>query len=279
MRRTSSTTCGSAAAGSGSPAPPTAACTSVSRSPHRDPRALARDPAITVGSTGGVYLSFMHQAHHQKYPVVDASFNHGVSFPQVSSLRPPKAGNWGDRDFIAVNKKGWVYVTWDYGPSAAMVKLLCSTGSCAYKAGDLNAVVQKFDQRRQDIRADHPDRAELPEQRRIQCPGPGRPKWPGRRAVLGPPRQQPNTYALQPGHEYFSSTRPTVAPTGQATPRQALPRRRVHRAADLVDRWGPGQRPRRQPVRDVGHPDFGGRHRLAGLSPATTGRPGQPRCG
>ena len=102
------------------------------------------DPAITVSSAGVVYISFMHQAHHQMYPVVDASFDHGVSFPQVSSLRPPGPGNWGDRDFIAVSGQGVVYVTWDYGPSARLVELLCSRGgSCAYKAGDLNAVIQR----------------------------------------------------------------------------------------------------------------------------------------
>ena len=48
----------------------------------------------------------MHQAHDHMYPVVDASADHGVSFPQVSPLGPAKKGNWGDRDFIAVSKTG-----------------------------------------------------------------------------------------------------------------------------------------------------------------------------
>jgi hypothetical protein len=43
--------------------------------------------------------------------VVDASPNHGASFPQVSALLPAKKGNWGDRDFIAASKAGMVYVT------------------------------------------------------------------------------------------------------------------------------------------------------------------------
>jgi hypothetical protein len=82
--------------------------------------------------------------HTRMYPVVAASFDHGVSFPQVSTDLPPHRGNWGDRDFIAVSKTGTVYLTWDYGPSAAEIKLLCSpTGSCAFSAGDFNAVIQK----------------------------------------------------------------------------------------------------------------------------------------
>jgi hypothetical protein len=44
------------------------------------------------------------------------SFDHGTSFTQSSSLVPPDAKNWGDRDFIAVGPDGTVYVTWDYGP-------------------------------------------------------------------------------------------------------------------------------------------------------------------
>jgi hypothetical protein len=89
------------------------------------------DPAIAVAPGGTVYLAFMHRAHAKMYPVVDASFDHGASFPQVSSLLPAKEGNWGDRDFIAVSQTGAVYVTWDYGPSAAVVKLLCSKAAAA----------------------------------------------------------------------------------------------------------------------------------------------------
>jgi hypothetical protein len=107
------------------------------------------DPAIAVARSGTVYLSYMHASgsgsSHQMYPVVTASFDHGATFPQVSAVRPPVARNWGDRDFIAVGKTAkTVYLTWDYGPSAAEVKQLCSpTGSCAYSNGDFNAVIQK----------------------------------------------------------------------------------------------------------------------------------------
>jgi hypothetical protein len=107
------------------------------------------DPAIAVGPTGTVYVSYMHTSGFslqtlRNYPVVAASFDHGATFPQVSADRSGRAGNWGDRDFIAVGKTGTVYLTWDYGPSASEVKLLCSpSGSCAYSHGDLNAVIQK----------------------------------------------------------------------------------------------------------------------------------------
>ena len=106
------------------------------------------DPAIAVGPSGTVYVSFMHRGSFspsaRMFPVVDASFDHGATFPQVSDIRPRISGNWGDRDFIAVGKTGTVYLTWDYGPSAAEVKLLCSpAGSCAFAKGDFNVVIQK----------------------------------------------------------------------------------------------------------------------------------------
>ena len=108
------------------------------------------DPAIAVAPNGTVYVSYMHangvvfRPHTRMYPVIAASFDHGMTFPQVSADLPAHRGNWGDRDFIAVSKTGTVYLTWDYGPSAAEIRLLCSpTGSCAYSAGDFNAVIQK----------------------------------------------------------------------------------------------------------------------------------------
>jgi hypothetical protein len=37
-----------------------------------------------------------------------------------------------------------VYLTWDYGPSAALVTSICTPGgSCAFATGDLNVVIQK----------------------------------------------------------------------------------------------------------------------------------------
>ena len=102
------------------------------------------DPALAVAPNGTVYVSYLRYGVHHAYPVVAASFDHGRSFRQVSTLVPAKKGNWGDRDFIAAGPHGTVYVTWDYGPSINDVKLVCSpVGSCAYKAVDATAVVQK----------------------------------------------------------------------------------------------------------------------------------------
>ena len=104
----------------------------------------AWDPAITVAPSGIVYASFMVSKGGQYYPVVAASFDHGATFSQVSSLVPPDPKNWGDRDFIAVAPDGTVYVTWDYGPNRTSIAYFCPpTGSCTFTAGDLNVVLQK----------------------------------------------------------------------------------------------------------------------------------------
>jgi len=102
------------------------------------------DPAIAVAPNGTVYASFMLSRDGQYYPVVDASSDHGLTFPQSWSLIPPDAKNWGDRDFIAVGPDGTVYVTWDYGPERTSITYLCAKGgSCAFATGDVNVVMQK----------------------------------------------------------------------------------------------------------------------------------------
>jgi len=60
------------------------------------------DPAVAVAPDGTVYAVFMIAKASQWYPIVAASFDHGATFSQVTSLAPPDAKNWGDRDFIAV---------------------------------------------------------------------------------------------------------------------------------------------------------------------------------
>jgi hypothetical protein len=111
-----------------------------SPSPHNAPW----DPSIAVAPDGTVYAAFMVSHGSQWYPVVAASFDHGLTFPQVTSLVPPDARNWGDRDFIAVAPDGTVYLTYDYGPSRSSVTYLCaSNGSCGFATGDVNVVMQK----------------------------------------------------------------------------------------------------------------------------------------
>jgi hypothetical protein len=97
-----------------------------------------------VARSGTVYAAFMNSTKHHSFPVVDASFDHGQTFPQVSALVPRKRNNWGDRDFITVAPDGTLYLTWDYGPSAKKVTFICShSGSCAFATGDLNVVLQR----------------------------------------------------------------------------------------------------------------------------------------
>ena len=104
----------------------------------------AWDPAVTVAPDGTVYAAFMNSTKDHTFPVVEASFDDGQTFPQVTSLVPRKKNNWGDRDFIAVGPDGSVYLTWDYGPSAKAVTYICTKGgSCAFATGDLNVVIQK----------------------------------------------------------------------------------------------------------------------------------------
>jgi hypothetical protein len=86
------------------------------------------DPAISVAADGTVYAAFMHAGGRSVvsgHPVVAVSLDHGASFAQVHEVLPPAPGNWGDRDFIAAGPGHRLFLTWDYGPSAAEVKTLC----------------------------------------------------------------------------------------------------------------------------------------------------------
>ena len=102
------------------------------------------DPDVAVAPNGTVYVSFVVSAGPQSYPDVDASFDHGATFPQVTSLIPPDPDNFGDSPNLAVAPDNTVYITWAYGPSNSAVTLLCfRRGSCSYAGGDLNVVIQK----------------------------------------------------------------------------------------------------------------------------------------
>lgn len=166
------------------------------------------DPAIAVSRTGTVYAAFMVASNGVNRPVVDVSTNHGVSFRRLGNLPVPGTGggvgDWGDRDFIAVGPSGRLYVTWDYGPSIAQLKIVCAKGgSCSFTAGDLNAVVQTSSDGGRTWSALHPI-----------SPG-----FPLSGADLAPIVVQPNgtldvlyqafptnhtTLALSPGAEYFT---------------------------------------------------------------------------
>ncbi len=164
------------------------------------------DPAIAVSPNGTLYVSYLRYHDNHAYPVVATSFNHGASFTQVSSLIPRKLGNWGDRDFITAGRGGTVYVTWDYGPSIKDVHIVCSpVGSCAYSAVDATAVVQK---------STNYGRTWGP----ITPMQPGFPAGGGYDAsvVVQPTgvidaliwghHLSPGTFAVHPGHEYFTSS-------------------------------------------------------------------------
>ena len=164
------------------------------------------DPAVAVASDGTLYVSYLRYHGVYAYPVVATSFDHGATF-SAASLIPHKKGNWGDRDFLAAGPHGTVYVTWDYGPSAKDVKIVCSPiGSCAYSAVDATAVIQKS--------TDH-GKTWGP----ITVMQPGFPAGGGYDAsILVQPNGvidaliwghhlNPATFAVHPGHEYFTSSR------------------------------------------------------------------------
>jgi hypothetical protein len=102
------------------------------------------DPTVAVAPNGNVYAAFIVSKGGAYYPVVDASFDHGQTFPQITPVVPPDPKNWGDRPFLAVGPDNTVYITWDYGPERTSIVYACShVGSCAFTSGDLNIVLQK----------------------------------------------------------------------------------------------------------------------------------------
>ncbi|HEV2376595.1 MAG TPA: sigma factor [Streptosporangiaceae bacterium] len=165
------------------------------------------DPAVAVGPDGTVYLAFMTENLQHMFPVVDASFNHGATFPQVSPLMPARNDNWGDRDFIAVGKTGTVYVTWDYGPSATLIRSVCSPmGSCAYKAGDVNTVIQQSTDGGKTWGPIIAVSPHFPRGGGVSAPVLVEPS--GRVDLLswGHHVSKQPSYALHPGHEFFASS-------------------------------------------------------------------------
>jgi hypothetical protein len=170
----------------------------------------AWDPAIAVGPTGIVYVSFMlfDIDTNISSPVVAASFDHGQTFPQVSALPVPPftdpQGNWGDRDEIAVSPTGTVYVTWDYGPSYSEVQFLCApTGSCSFTNGDFNAVIQRSTDRGKTWTSVRPITPGFPAGGAFGAPLVVQPNGTIDVLYLGH-HTDPSTLALGPGGEYFT---------------------------------------------------------------------------
>ena len=165
------------------------------------------DPAVTVAPDGTVYAAFMIAKGSQWYPIVAASFDHGVTFPQVSSLLPPDPKNWGDRPFIAVGPDGTVYVTWDYGPERTSVTTICATnGSCAFATGDLNVVVQRSTDRGKTFGSMVPISPGFPASGGDSAPLVVEPN--GRVDVLYQGYQITNTttYTMNPAYSYFTAS-------------------------------------------------------------------------
>jgi hypothetical protein len=164
------------------------------------------DPAVAVAPDGTVYVSYLRYFHNQAYPVVATSFDHGATFSQVSSLIPHVKGNWGDRDFIAAGSDGTVYVTWDYGPSIADVQIVCSpTGSCAYGAVDATAVVQKSTDHGKSWGPITPMQPGFPAGGGYLASIVVQPSGVVDALILQHPLD-PTTFAVSPGHEYFTSS-------------------------------------------------------------------------
>jgi hypothetical protein len=167
----------------------------------------AWDPAVAVGPDGTVYAAFMIAKSSQWYPVVATSFDHGQTFPQVTSLLPPDPKNWGDRPFVAVGPDGTVYVTWDYGPERTSVTYLCaSSGSCAFATGDLNVVIQRSTDRGASFGSMTPISPGFPASGGDSAPLVVEPN--GRIDVLyqGYQITDTTTYAMNPAYSYFTSS-------------------------------------------------------------------------
>jgi hypothetical protein len=164
------------------------------------------DPAVAVAPDGTVYVSYLRYFHNRAYPVVATSFDHGATFSQVTSLIPHLEGNWGDRDFIAAGPDGTVYVTWDYGPSIADVQIVCSpSGSCAYGAVDANAVIQKSTDHGKTWGPITPMQPGFPAGGGYLASIVVQPSGAVDALILQHPLD-PTTFAVHPGHEYFTSS-------------------------------------------------------------------------
>ena len=164
------------------------------------------DPAVAVAPDGTLYVSYLRYHGPYAYPVVATSFDHGATFSQAVQLNPHVAGNWGDRDFIAAGNGGKVYVTWDYGPSAADVNIICSpVGSCAYGAVDATAVIQASTDHGKTWGPITPMQPGFPAGGGYDASVVVQPNGTVDALIWGH-HLDPGTFAVHPGNEYFTSS-------------------------------------------------------------------------
>jgi hypothetical protein len=98
-------------------------------------------------------------------------------------------------------------VTWDYGPTAAAIKSVCSpSGSCGYSAGDVNAVIQKSADGGKTWSQITPMGPHFPENGGIGEPLVVQPNGQIDSLVQGDRVINPITYAVKPAYEYFTSS-------------------------------------------------------------------------
>ena len=173
------------------------------------------DPSVAAGPDGKVYVAYMFRTKTYFTPVVAASSDHGVTFPQVHQVAPNTRGNFGDRDFIAVGPSGKLFLTWDYGPDARKIKTGCAKhGSCYFTAGDVNAVIQTSVDSGKTWSRIAPVAPGFPRNGGVSAPLVVRPG--GRVDVLywGHRIGSPPADKLHAGHEFF-----TASPDGKTWPR------------------------------------------------------------
>jgi hypothetical protein len=191
------------------------------------------DPALAVASDETLYLAYMIRSVVQSSggpvqemtPAVAVSHDHGKSFARVTKLPIPTPttprGNWGDREFIAVGRRGTVYLTWDYGLRSDQVSVDClKTGSCVFGGGDFNAVLQKSSDGGATWTKIAPISPGFPLGGVYSAPIVAEPD--GTLDVLyWQHPTDPDTLAVSPGHEYF--TRSTNGGTTWSKPVAVAP--------------------------------------------------------
>ena len=235
-------------------------------SPINPPGSVASswDPALAVAPNGTVYASFMITRKGYTYPVVAASFDHGVTFSQVTSLVPPVRKNWGDRDFIAVAPDGAIYVTWDYGPSAAAVTYICNpAGSCAFATGDLNVVIQKSTDGGKTWGPIIPVSPGFPASGGDSAPLVIEPDGRIDLEYQGYHITNDVTYTMTPAHSYFTSS--DDGGSTWSVPVQIGPDRLTMSKAEWWIDGAIGMDAGGKPLCDVGHPAQRARCRVAGV--------------